>query len=295
VVLNGFHARYTSDDHHVKLLDVFVDQVDYARNALSWRAGASFEDKNGDDGVELCYYYTAFGWNKQRIDADLVSGSAIRDLDDTDGNGVPQSDRRMDITYEIADPRAPIAVLPRSLSLAYADTDHHVLQIAYSFGQDLETADRSGRRRFAVHGILKDNDSRTPRFSAEVSVLEGKSVRLIHAPFPISPANDCEFGDACIGDGNTRSALRRDTVRLTGIAGDFAIPILTGLDIDFEFDDEHVKSAGAFLNGVRFTPSTRDLEYTVNTVLLDKNSSPPFSAEHNVTVLVLNKKGSRWE
>jgi hypothetical protein len=295
VVLNGFQATYAHDDHHVKVLDFFVDEVAFKRNVLTWRAGATFEDKNGDDAVTLCYTWVAFGWSKQKIDADVIQGSAIRDLGDTNGDGTPENDRRTSIRYEIADPRAPIAVLPRSLSLAYADTDHHVLQIAYGYGQDLETPDAPRKRRFEVHGILKDNDGRTPRFTAETSVVEGRGVRLVHEPFPIRPADDCGWFEGCIGDGNTRDRLRSDRVTVRGVAGDFVIPILSGLNIDYEFDDEHVRTAGAFLNQIQFDPATRDLHYTVNTVLLDKNGDPPFSAEYNVTLLILNERGSPWE
>jgi hypothetical protein len=135
-----------------------------------------------------------------------------------------------------------------------------------------------------------DSSSRTPRFSAETSVLAGKGVEIFHEPFSIRPRDDCRPFQGCIGSGQTAHALRSSRVTVDGVDGDFVIPILSGFDVRYEFDDEHVRSAGAFLDDIAFDLGTGDLSYTVNTIVLDKNDSPGFAADFNVTLLVLNER-----
>ena len=66
--------------------------------------------------------------------------------------------------------------------------------------------------------------------------------------------------------------------------------MLTGWDLNYECDDQHVQRAGIWIHDIRFDPDSNGLEYKVSSILRDKNGAPSFNAVHRVSVLGLNRK-----
>lgn len=327
VLLNGWQLRYLGGDEHLRSLSASIADIELSVGELSWVARGRMADENFHDGYEFCYYYTVLAWNDGLVDA-LVdhdnenSNARVSFLDDeTTALGALSSYVE---NSEFAGKKS-VAILPRGFGLTWANgvtidfdwtpvcfdcpIDRHLLQTAYNMdhseafvqqGEDYdflptpagsEDASRVDRaiRSWESYSILKDNDRQHDYWFREFfSALGGNDIGVIQPPFTILPREDIGLFTGCIGG----PATRTEEVEIQNIPFDYAIPMLTGWELAYVCDDEHVKLIGIRLEDIAYekdpAETTGTLRYTLVSELRDDDTSPGHVSRHKVTILGLN-------
>lgn len=320
VFLNGWRADYTNGDHHLLGVGSMIARIAVQPGKITWNAAGALGDRHNGTPFTWSYAYTIIAWN----DANL---RAVVDHSDEEvyckTKGVDASDNFFVAGNEqsttalatfvsflenpgFASGRS-VAVLPRGYGFVWDDgDDHHLLQLAYN----LESAapfvshqtyrkafDRldpmpagtaragAGYVSWKTSAILKDNSGRRAFKMAEiVSGLGGADVEVIQPPFSILPMEDVSGG---LGGAGLKSA----DVVIDNLPYACAVPVLTGWDIGYARDDQHVKNIGIWLDRVRYDrppgAMTGTLRYRVNSILKDNDDFPDNYYAHKVTVLGL--------
>jgi hypothetical protein len=71
----------------------------------------------------------------------------------------------------------------------------------------------------------------------------------------------------------------------------FAIPMLTGWDLQYACSDQHVKEIGIWIDRWKYEPPSGGvggrLRYTVGSVLRDDDNNPDYAHNHKITILGL--------
>jgi len=317
---SGWELRYLSKDHHVAQMQSEIFRIRKEGNVLRWGATGHIRDKNFDDGYEWCYHYTVVAWNQAVIDAiaqdelptlslafsaqretALVSAAAfkgdLRFVGKTVATALPEGflfDWGGD-NFQEAFPK-----------LGDVDQeDHHLLQVAYSMGPSAlyidvgKTYDTAfgpliptaasrvddGFVSWESHAIFKDNSGKRKfLFMDRFSGLAGNSVGVIYPPFSIHPVEDAGATTGCI----TGSATVTTTEHvIENIPFQYAWPVLSGWNLSFECEDQHVTQVGVWLHDITYASGV--LRYKVSSILRDKNSDPGFGGSHQVFVLGFNQ------
>lgn len=201
-----------------------------------------------------------------------------------------------------------VAILPRGFGFNWVGgcDDHHLLQIGYNMdhseifiengkkykkkAQDVipslpNTASQvdSGFVSWETFAIFKDNDRRRGyAFGEMVSGLGGNDVGIIQPPFSIVPEEvDCDGSVGPLG------VVRTEEFVIENVPFEFAIPMLTGLELGYLCDDEHVKEIGIWIDEWGYDKNTRTLRYKLSSILTDKDDFPGHYNGHKVTILGL--------
>ncbi|UFS71893.1 hypothetical protein LPW11_06785 [Geomonas sp. RF6] len=213
-----------------------------------------------------------------------------------------------------------VAVLPRGFGFKWSsecDTDHHLLQMALNLDH-AETFAENGKKykkgflleltpvpvpqpppgntvnqvdsgfvSWDTYAIIKDNDGRRGYgFGHIASGLGGKDVGLIQPPFSILPHEDMGVFGACLGEA---SGQKTEDVVVDNVPFEYALPMLTGWNLYYGCDDEHVTEVGTWLDEFHYDKSpgtpTGTLHYKVSSILRDKDGSPGHAFSHKVTIL----------
>lgn len=328
VFLNGWHSQYLDSDHHLRNVEASIDDVnlDLEQGLLSWVARGELSDQNFDDGYEFCYYYTAIAWNQTNLNAVVDQESNytttyVEPANTTTALGTMASYLQ---SPNFA-PNQTTAVLPRGFGLLWQNqssffcfdcpVDHHLLQIAYNqehseafieFGKEYNSLSEtppfsepplptpasyvdSGFLSWETQGILKDNDTRRDFTMHEwVSALSGSDVGIIQPPFSILPKEDAGFLSGCsvIGSGGVKT----EEHTIENVPFEYAIPMLTGWEMGYICDDEHVGEMGVWLHDWQYEKSPGSavgtLRYQVSSVLRSNENSPHYF-RHKVSILGL--------
>ena len=213
-----------------------------------------------------------------------------------------------------------VAVLPRGFGYKWSadcDTDHHLLQVGYNLdhGEAFVENGKKYRKGFQeehtpvpppqpppamtvnqvdsgfvsweTYAIFKDNAGRRGYGFGEItSGLGGEDVGVIQPPFSILPHEDEGLFGACLGAPQGR---REEEVLIENVPYEYAIPMLTGWNLRFPCDDEHVAEIGTWLDGFQYDKAPGDpagtLKYTVSSILQDKDGTPGHFYSHKVTIL----------
>jgi hypothetical protein len=188
-------------------------------------------------------------------------------------------------------------------------SDHHVLQIAYNLDHSEvfvlnrqqqqyirnipppipdTTLVGSGFVSWNTYTILKDNDTkRDYAFGEVVSALGGQDVGVVQPPFSILPSDSASTWDFC----STQDSppVRTEDVLIENIPYEFAIPMLTGWDLEYACSDQHVKEVGIWIESWTYVPPAGGtggkLRYKLASVLRDNDNNPDFIHSHKVTIL----------
>jgi hypothetical protein len=321
VFLSGWKFDYLGTDHKVAQIETHIDNIRLQAQKLRWTATGILRDKNFDDTFDWCYYYTALAWDDTQLairvnDGDeLTSNHTIH----THGEGtamavLPSFSQVSGLT----DARFA-AVLPRGFGFSWGTLDPHdppgstlpnnnLLQLAYNLThRELfvypkgygalpnpnvpESQVDASIISWETHGIFKDNRlARIYRFMEVFSVLSGDDVRVTQPPFTILPIED-QSGvfSGCIS--TTGSGVVNEKHEIANIPYDYAIPMLTGWNLSFECDDQHVSGIGAWLSDFSYekppASTAGRLRYTVSSILHDRDNDPGFSLGHKVDILGL--------
>lgn len=220
-----------------------------------------------------------------------------------------------------------VAILPRGFGYKWSskcDTDHHLLQLGFNLdhgeafvengkkyrkGLDVEltpvpvpqppptsTTNQvdSGFASWETYAILKDNDARRGYgFGQIVSGLGGRDVGTVQPPFSILPHEDTGVIGACLGSAQRQ---RTEDVTVENVPFEYAIPMLTGWNLRYGCDDEHVTEVGTWLDEFTYDKApgapTGTLHYKVSSILEDKDGSPGHFNDHKVTILGLKPVAS---
>ncbi|HSE83762.1 MAG TPA: CARDB domain-containing protein [Thermodesulfobacteriota bacterium] len=207
-----------------------------------------------------------------------------------------------------------VAVPPRGFGFGWLGCDdHHLLQMGYNLDhsetfieiysklyengkkyrkkdQDVipslpNTASRvdSGFVSWETSAIIKDNARRRDYgFGEMVSGLGGNDVGIIQPPFSIVPEED-----DCDGSVGPVGVVRTEEFVIENVPFEFAIPMLTGWELGYLCDDEHVKDMGIWIDEWGYDKNTRTLRYKLSSILTDKDDYPGHYYGHKVTVLGL--------
>lgn len=322
VILNGWKLKYLKKDHHVRGIMASIQKVAESGNTLSWRARGFLQDKNFDDGYRFCYYYTALAWNSNAIQA-----SAYHLNNNHNSNLFTKNKTALNVLssyfYFPKFANTPVVHMPRGFSLFFANqsssfpacfdcaVDHHILQVGFNTTASerfinpkkeygflpspmLPTMDQYvdiGYMSWDAYAIMKDDSLKRDLWVDEwFSVIAGKDAHTVQPPYAILPHDDAGgFGSSCIGEA---SGTKTKQVTIRNIPYAFAIPMLTGFEMKYGCDDEHVTEVGIWIDNIQYvqpTGQTGTLTYTLSSILRDKNSSPGHASSHNVHLLGLKE------
>lgn len=217
-------------------------------------------------------------------------------------------------------PSKPVAILPRGFGFNWYDGDHNLLHLGYNLDYSEIFAERGkgySNNRNHVHtagdlfggipaplpgtgshvdsgfvswntfAIFKDDAShKYYLFSEMVSTLGGTDVGLIQPPFSILPRKP--NGDKLYGPVESCGVTTEDRV-IENVPFEYAIPMLTGWQLAYETDDQHVKELGISIDDWDWVYTAGSpggtLYYRLSSILRDQDTTPRHCVSHKVTVL----------
>ena len=290
-ILNGWSLLYGNKDHHVDTVAASL-RPELDGDTLRWTAAGILADQGFDDEIYVCAYYTALAWDSDDIQARPIPveydmGNVDRDL--SSGRGTRTGRYSYDGTeLRISD---PVAILPRGFTLypGVLRGDRHLFQIGFDLGQDGDYLGASDGR-WTERSVLRDNELRGALSGSYVTLLNGDSVSVRSRRFSIANRKPCGTGifATCLTSGESHG-VEQKIVREFVDDYDYVVPMLTGFDLSYATQDQHVKWVGAWLDQIDFDTATGRLQYRVSTVLKDKNGKPGFRPRTNVTLLGLTR------
>ena len=323
VFLNGWHLKYLSKDHHVAGFGTAIsniklsDKTDRSGRILTWQAAGVLSDDNFDDAYQWCYFYTVVAWNNQSLD--LV-------IDQRDGSCDPHDHRSANF-YSAENVFAytslasftsylhntdfidrNVAILPRGFGFSFeCRNDHNLLQIGYNLDHSEKYIEQGKKyfKRFEIvsplhdnsagcvdsgfvswetYSIFKDNDvKRNYLFGELVSGFAGKDLNIIQPPYSILPKQGSHVDIVYQG------GIRTQNFTINHIPYKYAIPALTGWNLEYVSDDQHVKEIGAWIEEFHYDKDpnvlTGTLHYTLKSVMIDRDKEPDFKVTHKGTIL----------
>ena len=305
-LLNGWDLRYLQSDHEVRQLRAEITHSKLVTGGggpptLVFEVEGELSDQNWDDDYVFCVYYTGIGFNSAWFDAKIegdYSGIDTWALQIDDEGAVST----LESLWEEGTLRGgdSVAVIPRGFNFQYDNefecelryppcrwedpADHHLLQVAYSLFPTGASSNPGGNLHWVTQTIFKDNSVRTHWIETRAALIGGSSVEQRPELLPLNPRSGGSEICRNRGDGEVRT----ETIRLYDIPYDYAVPMLTGWDLSYECDDQHVQRVGIWIHDIRFDPATNGLEYKLSSILRDRNGNPDFNTTHRITVLGLN-------
>jgi len=324
VFLNGWRVKYLSEDNHVGGLATTIGNIRLERNTLKWQAAGVLSDKNFDDAYSWCYYYTVVAWNPSNLNLTVDHEGGSCDFNDPSQANAFGAYNKGTTTALSSFPSflynpafassKTVAILPRGFGFSReCDVDHHLLQIGYNLvhtetfienGKKYRKNDEdvtpslpntasqvdSGFVSWETSAIFKDNSGRRNyRFGETVSGLSGNDVGVIQPPFSILPAEDDSFFSFCTPVG---SAPPPQEFVIEQIPFEYAIPMLTGWELVYLCEDQHVAEAGIWIDDWGYDKNTRTLRYKLSSILRDEGSAQHYR-RHKVTILGLRPTTGR--
>jgi len=307
VILNGWDLRYLNDDHQVRSLRVDIIHSKLVTGGggpptLVFEVEGEIGDQNRDDAYEFCVYYTGLGYNSASIDAHIEG----------DYNGIDAQTLQVDSAGPIATLESlwrdgtlkgsdSVAVIPRGFDFQYDNefecelrfppcrwedpTDHHLRQIAYSLFQTGASPNPDNNPHWITQTIFKDDGINTHWVKSRAALIGGNSIELRANILPLNPragkTNVCRNG----ADG----VVHTSTFRIDDLPYDYAVPMLTGWNLDYECSDQNVQRAGIWIHDIHFDSNAGVLAYKLSFILRDKDGAPGFNASHRVSVLGINR------
>lgn len=307
VVLNGWDLRYLNKDHEVRSLRADITHSKLvvgggSPSTLVFEVEGELSDQNWDDAYEFCVYYTGFGFNSAWIDARIEG----------DYNGIDTWDLQTEAEGPIATLESlwgegtlassdSIVVIPRGFDFQYDNafecewrippcrwedpSDHHLRQVAYSLFQIGASPNPDDNLHWVTQTVFKDDSTRAHWIKTRTALIGGNSVKLRADFLPLNPRS----GKTNICRNGVDGVVRTETFRINDLPYDYAVPMLTGWDLNYECNDQQVQRAGIWIHDIRFDPDSNGLEYKVSSILRDRDSAPSFNAIHRVSVLGFNR------
>ena len=327
VFLNGWKVKYSGGDHHLERLATAIGKIKLQPGKLTWNAVGVLGDDKGlffgsFKAIDWCDWYTVVAWNDTNLHAFVDQGDAESFCktggtpSGSDNFFFASNDRTTtalswfsSFLYNANFASGPtVAILPRGFAFFWPASDHHLYQVAYNlehsekfiqswkykkaYGElnPLATPPTgrvdSGFVSWGTYSIFKDNATRRDyRFGELVSAMGGPDVGIIQPPFAILPLEGLG-GGGHITAGSV--GVETKQVVIDNIPYAYAIPMLTGWDLDYDDNDHHVREVGIWLDDLHYAAGT--LSYKVSSVLHDDSGNGHFS-RHKITILGLRPSG----
>jgi hypothetical protein len=327
VFLNGWRLRYLNGDHHVRGLGGAIFNITKTQNGvqneLHWEAGGVVAD-DGNNPYEWCGIYTLLFWYRKPFDFVLIPPqiAALPSHTDTTPDALtfvhaegsdPGNDtarRELPGAVQVSDPGA---VLPRAFGLVWGSgTDHHLLQAGFDLGTPVPNGDTLS---WTSTTLWKDNSTRHDYYgSAIVSVLNGPSVTMWHPDTVLrwkesssswlEVANTVSLipnnaaGSSFCTEPDSGSALQHVHFSVDNVPFDYAVPVLTGWQLQYLTSDHHVETIGVWIKGFSYEKAPGaamgTLFYEIESTLHDNPAICPKKrglAYYKVSILGLNRIG----
>jgi hypothetical protein len=116
----------------------------------------------------------------------------------------------------------------------------------------------------------------------------GPDVEIIQPELSVLPFEDADGG---FGGGGLKST----DVVIDNLPYTWAVPVLTGWDIGYSVDDQHVKELGVWIDRIHYerqpASPTGTLRYTVWSIVKDNDDYPDNYFRHKVTILGFKPTG----
>lgn len=288
VFLNGWELAYLSSDHHVSALAAIITNVKYNNNKLTWEAGGILSEEDFDDAYRWCYRYAAVGWAESRIDANVLhDDSSIFTAQPKDMAVAVKSVSGSLPSSSTFSPGQASTALPRGFGFRWADFDeHHVLELGY---HQVHHPSVDAAVRWQSDFLFGDDSAFRNYHAGEiVSALGGDGVGVIDPPYAIGPSQRRGSGTGCIvGDGHV---VTEEHV-VEQVPFEYAIPVLSGWELTYACDDQHVTQVGVWLDGWSYQrpagANLGTLRYRISSVLRDKHGLPNHFGSHKIKILGL--------
>lgn len=305
-ILNGWDLRYLNKDQEIRALRADIKHSKLINSSgsttLVFEVAGEISDQNWDDAYEFCAHYIGFGFNTTWIDAHIegdyngigtwilqtVAKGPVTTLESIWNEGLLKNSDS-------------IVVMPRGFDFQFDNTfecewrfppcrwkdpsDYHLRQIAYSLYQIGASPNPDGKPHWVAQTLFKDNSTRPHWVKTRAALIGGNSVKLSPDFLALNPRS----GKSHICRNGVEGIVRTETFRINNLPYDYAIPMLTGWDLNYECDDQRVQRAGIWIHDIRFDARSNALEYKVSSILRDRNGAPGFNAAHRVSVLGLNR------
>jgi hypothetical protein len=177
VLLRGWRFDFTSSDHHINRMRLYLDTTSFnkATGTVSWRASVIYADKNFDDMFRFQYHYTILGFNGNKI---------VMEYNGTDkgGSAVHQGN----ITNNNLKGFARGMIFPIGWDFDFTSTDHHINEHNFRLQN---TNYNSGTGRFTWNAHLQyadknfDDDYNWKYKVCVIATNDGESADFIGGPF----------------------------------------------------------------------------------------------------------------
>ncbi|MFQ5604325.1 MAG: hypothetical protein ACE5HS_13740 [bacterium] len=312
VFLNGWELQYLYKDRHVYALGTSIFDIAFRNGTLSWQAAGGLSDDNFDDGYRWQYYYTVIAWNELETAALVDHDDDNKIFKNTNQNHTTAlkviSGYIQNNDFAAGD---AIAILPRGHIFAWKNRDdHHLLQLAYNldhserfiqYEKDYMASTQpslptpasqvgNGFVSWESKAIFKDDALRRDYHVGEmVSAFGGRDVGLVQPPFTILPEEDAGFFSSCLSLGPTGITTEEHVIE--NVPFEYAVPILSGWDMSYACDDEHITQIGVWLSDFSYDKAPEDptgtLRYTLSSVFHDKDNNPGHEFIGQVQILGL--------
>lgn len=267
VVLNGFSATYASKDHHVLEIGAAIFESQFVNGTLEWIAGVDLADSGEDDEVDACYHYLGLAWNSEWYDIQYTEpgvgfNKANRQILQWGFLGSSKTSAFLPLGYMFRGPRRGLF-----------GQDRHLLQLGMVINRPAQS---SQTNRFEMIGVMKDNNKTRTTLFGDVAVLSGSSVVAFgDETFPMEPIKDpCRthlYGFNRDGCAVSDTGTGEETIYSIPVGDvNVAFPMLTGFDLQYKKNDEHVKFIGAWIDDIQFDAGLGTLSYNLTKVLTDK-------------------------
>jgi hypothetical protein len=233
-------------------------------------------------------------------------------LDGAGGTALLDIPGEFTVPQEKSEPRA---VLPRGFGLGWTGegNDHHVLQVSFDLGTPPlggPPVTNGNTITWTSQTILKDNDTMHKYIGSElVTILSGESVEMwqprsvlhlqgmdwVEEPTqlilkPVEPSG------VCLGNGQEE---RLESYAVERVPYDYAIPVLTGWNMQYQCTDHEVERIGVYLVEFEYVKdpnaTTGTLHYTIFSTMRDDSDNGHYGPKYKVSVLGLNELGGSSE
>jgi hypothetical protein len=297
-------------------------KLDRRSSTLTWTAAGVLRDDDFKEAYNFTYHFTVIAWNDAALSVTVDQGNpdnfcnADTDLPDKSFVAINKDTTTALSSFSIFSqepglPRGkPVAVLPRGFAYFWWGGDHHMLQLGYNLDHSEIFAEQgklynnnpdhvrtagdlmsgklaplptpaslvdSGFVSWNTYSIFKDNDSRRDYvFSELISTVGGNDVGIVQPPFAILPKEG-------VGGDFLPGGVIQEHVVIENVPFEYAVPVLTGWELSYLTDDQHVKEVGISIDDWSFIGDT--LSYRLSSILRDDDFTPPHSARHKVTIL----------
>lgn len=307
VVLNGWDLRYLHSEREVNSMRADITHSKLMKNAgsaiLMFEVQGKLDDQNRTEAYEFCVFYTGFGYHSAWFDATIES-----DYNGIDASTLQNNKQGAVATLENTGNKGTlkgndaIAIMPRGFDFRFDDTfacelrfppckwadraDYRLLQTAYSLSQTGASPNQDGSPHWTTQVIFKDNSVRTYWAKTRAAQIRGSSVKLRPDFLALNPRS-ANTGNC---RKNANGVVRTQTFHINDLPYDYVVPMLTGWDLSYECEHQHIQRVGIWIHDMRFDPNSGSLEYKVSSILRDQDGAPGFNAAHRITVLGFNRR-----